>query len=119
MLEQKVLRPTTALVRQSPESTQPSQRDAVRSAAVVVASRYHAVLVAAAAGVPVLADVRQAKLASLAATDGLEAHVTGFGSWDEVVAVPPVPSGGAVRSSTGATNRALQHLREACRSGEG
>jgi len=93
--------------------------DAVRSAAVVVASRYHAVLVAAAAGVPVLADVRQAKLASLAATDGLEAHVTGFGSWDEVVAVPPVPSGGAVRSSTGATNRALQHLREACRSGEG
>ena len=57
---------------------------AVRDAAVVVTSRYHAALLAVAAGVPVLADVRQAKLASLAATDDLESHIIGFDSWDEV-----------------------------------
>jgi hypothetical protein len=86
---------------------------------VVVASRYHAALVAAAAGVPVLADVRQAKLASLAGTIGLEARVIGFEAWDEVAAVPPALSGAVSPPSTGATDRALQCLADACRSEEG
>ena len=93
--------------------------EAVRGAAVVVASRYHAALVAAAAGVPVIADIRQAKLASLAATSGLEARVIGFESWDEVATVPSALSGAVSQPSTGATDRALQRLVDACRSEEG
>lgn len=87
---------------------------AVRDAAVVVTSRYHAALLAVAAGVPVLADVRQAKLASLAATDDLESHIIGFDSWDEVGALLPSPAGPARPSSSGATDTAIKHLVSAC-----
>jgi len=87
---------------------------AVRDAAVVVTSRYHAALLAVAAGVSVLADIRQAKLASLAATDGLESHVIAFDSWDEVGALLPSPAGPARPSSSGATDTAIKHLVSAC-----
>ena len=66
-----------------------------------------------------LADIRQAKLASLAATNGLEARVIGFESWDEVAAVPSALPGAVSQPSTGATDRALQRLADACRSEEG
>jgi hypothetical protein len=64
--------------------------------------------------VSVLADVRQAKLASLAATDGLDWHVIGFDSWDEVGAVLPSPAGAARPSSSGATDTAIKRLASAC-----
>ncbi|MEO0493539.1 MAG: polysaccharide pyruvyl transferase family protein [Actinomycetota bacterium] len=90
--------------------------DAVRGAAAVLTSRYHAALVAVAAGVPVLADVRQAKLAALAATEELTAHVRGFDSWAGIGS-PPTAAGAASRSSTGATDAAVARLAQACRLG--
>lgn len=92
---------------------------AVRDAAVVVTSRYHAALLAVAAGIPVFADTRQGKLAALAATDDLRGRIVGFEDWRALGSDIPVVDTGVRRTSTGATDAALAPLGSVPRSGGG
>lgn len=92
---------------------------ALRDAAVVVTSRYHAALLAVAAGIPVFADIRQGKLAALAATDELSGRIVGFDDWSALDTDIPVVDAGLRRTSTGATDAALASLGCTPRSGGG
>lgn len=91
--------------------------DAVRGSELVVTSRYHAAVVALSSGVPVLADVRQGKLAALAATPDLAPAIVGFSTWNDVGETVPTCDAPVRRTGSAHTDDALDWVAAGSRSG--